>query len=54
MNTAQGSLSEMEYHILLSNDLEYLKDNSLLKNMDEVEKLLHGYMMGIKKNTTNS
>ncbi|MFM8833576.1 MAG: four helix bundle protein, partial [Cytophagales bacterium] len=29
MNTAQGSLSETEYHLLLANDLEYFNTTKL-------------------------
>ncbi len=51
MNTAQGSLSETNYHLLLANDLEYFDTNGLLNDVDEVGRLLESYMKGIKRNT---
>jgi four helix bundle protein len=51
MNTAQGSLSETDYHLLLANDLEYFDTVNLLKDVDEVGRLLESYMQGIKRNT---
>ncbi|MBL7862382.1 MAG: four helix bundle protein [Cyclobacteriaceae bacterium] len=52
MNTAQGSLSETSYHLLLANDLEYTKAGGLLNNADEVGRLLEAYMKGIRKNNS--
>ncbi len=51
MNTAQGSLSETDYHLLLANDLGYFDTGNLLKDVDEVGRLLESYMRGIKRNT---
>ena len=51
MNISQGSLSETDYHLLLANDLEYFNTNDLLKDVDEVGRLLESYMQGIKRNT---
>ena len=51
MNTAQGSLSETDYHLLLANDLGYFDTVNLLKDVDEVGRLLESYMKGIKRNT---
>jgi four helix bundle protein len=51
MNTAQGSLSETDYHLLLANDLDYFDTSNLLKDVDEVGRLLESYMKGIKRNT---
>ena len=51
MNTAQGSLSETDYHLLLANDLGYFDTGNLLKDVDEVGRLLESYMQGIKRNT---
>ena len=52
MNTAQGSLSESDYHLLLANDLEYFNTSELMNDADEVGRLLESYMQGIKKNIT--
>ena len=52
MNISQGSLSETDYHLILANDLEYFKTDNLLKDVDEVGRLLESYMQGIKRNAT--
>ena len=51
LNTSQGSFSETGYHLLLANDLEYFNTSGLLKDVDEVGKLLESYMQGIKRNS---
>ena len=51
LNTSQGSLSETGYHLLLANDLEYFNTSGLLKDVDEVGKLLESYMQGIKRDS---
>jgi len=53
MNTAQGSLSESDYHLLLANDLEYFNTGGLMKDVDEVGRLLESYMQGIKRNASS-
>ncbi len=52
MNTAQGSLSETEYHLLLANDLEYFNTSNLMKDVEEVGRLLESYMQGIRRNNS--
>lgn len=52
MNTAQGSLSETDYHLLLANDLEYFNTNGLMKDVEEVGRLLESYMGGIRRNNS--
>lgn len=43
-NIAQGSLEEVRYYLILSRDLNYLKDVERLTNdLLEVSKLLRGY-----------
>lgn len=49
LNIAQGSLSETEYHLLLSGDLKYGEVNKLQGNAEEVSKLLEAYMNAIRK-----
>jgi four helix bundle protein len=51
MNTAQGSLSETDYHLLLAYDLGYHNTNGLMNDASEVGRLLESYMKGIRKNT---
>ena len=46
LNIAEGSLEETKYFLLLSLDLDYLKQvdyNALLGLADEVGKILHGF-----------
>ncbi|MCA4900190.1 MAG: four helix bundle protein [Bacteroidota bacterium] len=52
MNTAQGSLSETEYHLLLANDLEFFNTTKLTKDAAEVGRLLEAYMRGIRGNNS--
>ena len=52
MNTAQGSLSETDYHLLLVNDLKYFNTNALMRDVEEVGRLLESYMGGIRRNNS--
>jgi four helix bundle protein len=52
MNTAQGSLSETDYHLLLVNDLKYFNTNTLMRDVEEVGRLLESYMGGIRRNNS--
>jgi four helix bundle protein len=49
LNIAQGSLSETEYYLILSADLEYAVTASLLNQCEEVGKILEKYMQAIKR-----
>ena len=40
-NVAQGSLDELKYYLILSEDLGYSKNENLLLKADEVGKLLN-------------
>ncbi len=53
MNIAQGSLSETDYHLLLSNDLKYCNSIELQNQVDEVVRLLESYMKGIRQNANS-
>lgn len=48
-NIAQGSLEECRYFIVLSNDLNYGKNELLNSLAEEVSKLLNAYMSAIEK-----
>jgi len=51
LNTADGSLEEAKYQIMLSKDLGYLKDseyNDLLPMCDEVGRMLYGLQKSLK------
>ena len=47
MNIAQASLEECRYYCLLSRDLEYIKINDLMEQLEEVSKLLDAYAKSI-------
>lgn len=43
MNTAQGSLEETRYYLILSRDLKYADTASLMDQIEEVSRLLESY-----------
>ena len=48
---ARGSLRELQYHLLLSRDLEYLNPNAhkaLQKQADEVDRMIGGMLASIQ------
>ena len=47
LNIAQGSLEECRYYLILAKDLEYGDISGLLPQIQEVSKLLYGYMRAI-------
>lgn len=47
-NIAQGSLSETEYFLLLSQDLKYGDMKELMLKADEVGRILNAYIKTIK------
>jgi four helix bundle protein len=47
-NISQGSLEETRYYLILANDLGYADTNYLRKNLDEIARMLDGYMKSIK------
>ena len=56
-NIAQGSLEECRYYVLLSKDLEYIKEddyNMMNAAIEEVSKLLNGYCKGVIDNKFGS
>jgi len=50
MNTAQGSLEESRYYVILAGDLGYLKNAALLGQIEEVSRLLERYIACIRFN----
>ena len=50
MNIAQGSLEEVRYYLILSNDLGYAETKQLQIQIDEVGRLLFAYHNAILKN----
>ena len=47
MNISQGSLEEVRYYLILSNDLGYGDPTPLMGALEDVSKLLDGYIHGI-------
>jgi len=50
LNIARGSLEEVRYYLILAQDLRYAKTDDMSDKLDEVGKLLYGYMKGIVSN----
>ena len=53
LNIAQGSLSETEYFLILSQDLAYGEMTELMTRADEVGKLLESYIRAINVNNNS-
>ena len=43
-NISQASLEETRYYLILANDLEYAKTDKLQEDLDEVSRMLDGYV----------
>lgn len=50
-NIAQGSLSECQYYLILTKDLEYGNNKNLCELTNEIGKLLNAYISAIKANS---
>jgi len=50
LNIAQGSLEESRYYLILSQDLDYANITSIHQQLEEVSKLLEGYLQAIERN----
>jgi four helix bundle protein len=48
MNTAQGSLEECRYYMILTRDLGYGETNELMNQLEEVSRLLNAYARAIE------
>jgi four helix bundle protein len=48
-NIAQGSADECLYHLILAHDLGYTDTTSLQSNLEEVSRLLQGYINGLER-----
>lgn len=53
-NISMASLNEVNYYLLLINDLEYAETTELILDIEEVEKILKSYSNKISKNYSNS
>jgi four helix bundle protein len=47
LNIAQGSLEECRYYLILAKDLGYGETSKLMEKLEEVSKLLEGYLSSI-------
>jgi four helix bundle protein len=47
MNIAQASLEECRYYLILTKDLEYADTANLMRQLEEISKLLHSYTNSI-------
>lgn len=50
-NIAQGSADESLYHLILSHDLHYADTVALQADLEEVSRLLQGYINGLERNS---
>lgn len=50
-NTSQGSLEECRYYLILAKDLNYGENMEIIKQPEEVSKLLDAYISSIEKNS---
>jgi len=51
-NIAQGSLEESHYYLILAQDLGYGSSNELLKQYNEVARLLNAYVAKIRSSNS--
>ena len=47
LNIAEGSVEECRYYLILSQDLGYGQNESLMRTLQETSKLLNGYARAI-------
>jgi four helix bundle protein len=47
LNTAEGSVGERQYYLILARDLQYAETDSLVKLLDEIGRLLNSYSRAI-------
>lgn len=52
LNISEGSLEEVKYYLILSKDLNYIKEHDLDNRTEEVSRLLSSYSKGILRNKT--
>ena len=51
-NIAQGSADECLYHLILAHDLKYADTTELQTELEEVSRLLQGYINGLERSAT--
>lgn len=52
MNTAQGSLEESRYYLMLTRDLGYANTSGLLASLDEISRMLDAYARSLLSSTS--
>jgi four helix bundle protein len=50
-NIAQGSADESLYQLILAHDLKYADTTALQADLEEVSRLLQGYINGLDRNS---
>lgn len=50
LNTAEGSLEECRYYLILAHDLGYIDKTTVWEQSDEVGRLLNGYRTAVMNN----
>ena len=48
-NIAQGSLEEVRYYLILSQDLEYAQTAELMEDLESVSRLLEAFMKSLRR-----
>ena len=48
-NIAQGSIEECRYYLILSRDLGFGENSSLTEDLNNVGRMLNGYISGTKR-----
>jgi len=54
LNTAQGSVEESRYYLILSEDLGYGQTGELLNSLEETSRLLNAYSKAILESSSGS
>lgn len=49
-NISQGSLEELRYYLILTNDLRYADTRDLMSTLEETSKLLEAYLAAMRRN----
>ncbi|MBI4868739.1 MAG: four helix bundle protein [Candidatus Wallbacteria bacterium] len=50
-NISQASLDEAAYYLLLAKDLKYATTDTAIDQLDEIARMLSGYIAGIRRRT---
>ena len=53
-NIAQGSLEECRYYLILARDLDYGQTTTAMEMLEEVSRMLEGYIRAVSRRSLNS